>query len=111
MSKDQKNICAFCKNWKAETMNFPDTHIEYVYGKCRLRAPTLIQMGGTSEGMCAETMWPSSRGGDWCGEYAERRDDHVAELPSTWQHISEPVAEVIRQSSEAYARNSKGEAA
>jgi hypothetical protein len=111
MSKDQKQVCMFCKFWNCNYRNVPENLMTDTNGDCRFSHPRLMSIGSNTEGKEVVTRWPRTRGGDWCGRYAERRDDHVADLPSTWQHISEPTAEVIRKSAEAYGRNSRDDAA
>lgn len=94
MSIDQKKICMYCKFWNCRDMSAPEELMDSISGECRISAPRLV---GTSN-----EYWPVTRGGSWCGEFVDVSDEHIRELPSTWEHISEPVGRVIEKSANAY---------
>jgi hypothetical protein len=66
MSKDQKEICLYCKAWCI----FIDPGHEGMtmgHGECRLHGPTMNN---------SVQRWPTTVGDDWCLDFVERRDDH-----------------------------------
>ena len=75
-----------------------------IAGDCRLSPPQIIQVCDYPGESHALTAWPTTKGGQWCGEFEDRPDDHVTELPDSWEHISEPVGRVIEKSCDAYGR-------
>jgi hypothetical protein len=93
MSKDQKDCCTYCKFWKCTDYNVPEDLADVTFGVCRLSAPRIIQAGSLNNEAYAETRWPSCKGGDWCGEFEMRRDDHGTS--NTFRPISEIAADVV----------------
>lgn len=68
MSKDQKEICMYCKAWfwtgKLE---------ENLYaGECRNCSPKTFQIG---TGADFRTKWPPVLSANWCLEFKERNND------------------------------------
>lgn len=89
MSRDQKEICLYCKAWR-EMKDMVSDLSEPVprwepsgVGECRRHAPTLNVQN---------ERWPSSIAEDWCLDFIERPDDHS---PYTFEHISEPAQRVV----------------
>jgi len=80
MSKDQKEICLYCKWYKAGKFSGSELN----RGDCRLRAP----IPNTENG---QAMWPYVGQWDFCGDFTNRPDNHE----STFEHISEPANRVI----------------
>ena len=112
MSKDQKEICMYCRWWKMidlyDGVTASDMPVERRAGECRVSPPVPI----VAPARAVEAAWPQSFGEDWCGSFADRPDNHIAELPDTWEHISKPAMRVIENSSRAYEKaNGGGDAA
>lgn len=104
MSTDEKQICLFCKWWKVEDFLLDqgeeanDTH----QGQCRLSAPVLTQWTSSlhSGGIEARTMWPKTYGGDFCGKFQERRDDHGEKDTGDWKSIGDIAGEFLKKRTE-----------
>lgn len=65
MSRDQKEICLFCR-WFREWEDA--IKAGYDFGECRVNPPVADrEMNGK---------WPTVRAEDWCGKFQEHRDDH-----------------------------------
>lgn len=112
MSKDQKEICMYCRWWKMNDLydgvTASDMPVERRAGECRVSPPVPI----VAPARAVEAAWPQSFGEDWCGSFADRPDNHIAELPDTWEHISKPAMRVIENSSRAHEKaNGGGDAA
>jgi hypothetical protein len=94
MSKDQKEICLFCKWWKMNdlyaALEPDDDGIIYPLpenrgGECRFSAPSV-----RLDGKLAVGAWPQTFGRDWCSKFTERRDDHDPNADiRPFRHISE----------------------
>jgi hypothetical protein len=98
MSKDQKEICLYCKWWKMHDLYSdiePDEDGifyppgERRGGECRVSPPAAV----LSPGRPVEGRWPEVFGGDWCGEFTGRPDDHASD--TTFEHIGDAAARVI----------------
>ena len=93
MSRDQKEICLYCKWWHfdpSETQlrwEGPEPKAHYT-GLCRRHAP--VRRGG--EVLKQYGAWPMTNGGAWCGDFQERPDDH-----DSWQSIGDAATAVISQ--------------
>ncbi len=87
MSKDQKEICAYCRYWEPNSREAAEKYTLIANGRCRIRAPELVSHGNKDEGLYSSTAWPSVQGGDWCGEFKGRRDD--------WQSIGDAASDVM----------------
>ena len=74
MSKDQKEICLYCKAWKLVTRGAGSPSV----GECRRKSP-IPTIG-----------WYSTREGDWCLDFVSHPDDH--EGP---EHISKVADRVL----------------
>ncbi len=75
MSKDQKEVCLYCKAWQCK---YPDqTFPEASKGQCRRHAPKTHTYHLVTGGSEIKTAWPDAAGGDWCLDFVERRDDHL----------------------------------
>lgn len=72
MSKDQKNVCAYCTHWSIKDKSTPEDYVHTAVGQCRLRSPKIMAFGSEADGVSAKTVWPLTVGGDWCGEFRER---------------------------------------
>jgi len=79
MSKDEKEICLYCKWWHFYAAPGYEDLWKAQPGECRRRAPITDDHN--------DTLFPPMRGGDWCGEFEDRGD--------TWEHISRPAQRVI----------------
>lgn len=79
MSKDEKEICLYCKAWKFVETKHNRVSADFKIGECRFNAPA--PMG----------RWPRTAERDWCLDFIERPDDHE----STFEHISEPANRVL----------------
>jgi hypothetical protein len=77
MSRDEKEICLYCRWWKPlDYYQVPGEEAHTTSpGECRVGRPVLMQWGGPSEGLEAKSSWPRTLGGDFCGEFTSRRDD------------------------------------
>jgi len=87
MSKDQKEVCMYCKFWKCDDKHAPEEVVPMIFGSCRINPPMVMQAGSQVDYAHA-TCWPKTRGGDWCGSFEEPRPDKYASI-RPWQHISE----------------------
>ncbi len=70
MSKDQKQICTYCKWWSPNTT----TDLVALYGQCRVGAPIADSEGAG--------LWPTTGADDWCGKFQDH-DDRAARLLGT----------------------------
>lgn len=71
MSKDEKEICLYCKWWSSKAK--PDEKYALISdGRCCLRAPQNFQKGDQQDGFFVRTEWVTTQGGDFCGEFKER---------------------------------------
>jgi hypothetical protein len=109
MSSDQKRICMYCRWWKMNALyggvTASEMPVERRAGECRVSPPVPVM----APARAIEGAWPQSFGGDWCGSFADHPDDHVAELPDSWEHISKPVERVIESTCRAYEKMNAGE--
>ena len=85
MSKDEKQICLYCKWWKTHT--FARTN-----GNCYYSPPVVLQMGSSETGYRAETFHPDARASNFCSKFEDRPDDHVSD---TWQSIGDAASAVV----------------
>ena len=94
MSKDEKEICLYCRWWKLNDLYEDITDEELPYqrraGECRVSAPVAI----IAPRCAVEAAWPQSFGEDWCGKFQDRRDDHESD---NWQSIGDAANAVISQ--------------
>ena len=104
MSMDEKQICLFCKWWKVSSKDpryepgyEPD---ERFSGLCRFNAPVITQWGCFSEGLSVNTSWPATFGGDFCGKFQERRDDHGDKDTGDWKSIGDIAGEFLKKRTE-----------
>ena len=63
-----KMACLNCSWW---TSSASDDMKPYMGGKCRLRAPQVVQTGGAGYEHTYETVWVVTEGNDFCGEFKE----------------------------------------
>lgn len=70
MSKDQKNICLYCKWW----LEFSKSDKGKDGGMCRRYAPKGMVVIEASW-KTSDPDWPWTYEDDWCGEFENRRDD------------------------------------
>ena len=84
-------------------MATPEEIMDFARGDCRVDPPKLVQIIESSSNAYGKTAWPRTQGNHWCGKFAERPDDHVTELPDSWEHVSEPASRVIEQACEVYS--------
>jgi len=90
MSKDEKEICLYCKWWRP---NAPGEYIrEDTRGICHLTPPAVIQAGDAVSGFHGVSVFATSRADSFCSKFENRPDDHD---PDTWEHISRPAQRVI----------------
>ena len=75
MSKDEKQICLYCKWWNESGFQY--------FGNCRVNGPLLVP---------GDLKFPQMRGIDWCGKFEDRPDDHVS---GTWESLGDAAASVI----------------
>lgn len=87
MSRDEKQICQYCDAWQPHVQYVDGRQHEFRYGECRRRAPVSFPDA---------PKFPSMRGGDWCAEFIERRDDHNSDI-RPFQHISELVEPITKE--------------
>jgi hypothetical protein len=83
MSKDQKEICLYCKAW-CILIDPGHDGMTMGRGECRLHGPVLANY---------VQRWPTTVGDDWCLDFVERPDDHVSD--TTFEHIGDAAARVI----------------
>jgi len=71
MSKDQKNICLYCKWWRV--FNRIEKEEEMWKGDCRRYAPRESKLVGRLDfediQLSRRADFPWTYGGDWCGEF------------------------------------------
>lgn len=90
MSRDQKEICGYCRYWEPNSRKDIEANPSSLLiapGRCRLRAPELVRAGNEHTGFYSTTEWPSAEGGDWCGQFSERRDD--------WQSVGDAANQAL----------------
>lgn len=76
MSKDQKEICLYCKWWFPEPSVLKDHVCERTPGKCRFNPPAVVQCGDASGGFYGAGMHPSSMADSFCSKFEDHPDDH-----------------------------------
>lgn len=74
MSKDQKEICLYCKWWVFHGYRHDENEdiLKIQEGVCHRKSPDRF---GGNQCPTNTAFWPETRGGDFCGEFQERRDD------------------------------------
>jgi hypothetical protein len=85
MSKDEKDICLYCRWWRHDS-NFTIPGMDDTVatrGHCHIAAPVVIQFGSFQDGLGARTVWKSTHGGEFCGEFKERDISNNAERDRT----------------------------
>ena len=83
MSKDEKQICAYCRYWDfgIPTSSIPADVLMVREGSCCYRAP--VSYPETPK-------FPPMRGSGWCGEFKGHDDDHDPNADiRPWQQIGE----------------------
>jgi hypothetical protein len=61
MSKDEKEICLYCKAWNP-TYDVGENP-RFWTGQCRAKSPEYIATPTIESGAAG---WPKTKGGDWC---------------------------------------------
>lgn len=87
MSKDEKEICLYCKWWVQDRITNPQGGMEFVgtpcgTGDCRGACP----VGGSG--------WYKTSRYDWCLNFTNRPDDHES---STFEPIAKPAERVLEK--------------
>ena len=91
MSKDEKEICLYCKFWVLEGFRHTDEgFLMQQEGDCRRKSPD--RKGG--ELSPNAPAWPVMRGGGFCGEFKGHPDDHDSD---NWQSIGDAANAVVSQ--------------
>ena len=93
MSKDQKEICLYCKWWQMNDCYDREDDdleiypvLEHRAGVCRINPPIPVLVPAAP----TKGVWPEVWGGDFCGQFQNRPDDH--EGP---EHISKVAGRVV----------------
>ena len=89
MSRDQKEICLYCKWWVLEGFkNDSEELVKRQVGECHRYGPA--RRGGEHYHLMNDPEWVRTHGGDFCGEFKNRPDDH-----DSWQSIGDAATAVI----------------
>lgn len=100
MSRDEKEICLYCRWWKPLYYLAPgDEAHRSSPGECRVASPVLMQWGSLSVGLESKTSWPRTNGGDFCGEFTSHRDDHPKSFDS-WTTLGDAAKGIVGKISE-----------
>ena len=62
-------LCCACRHWEAFAEG--PSEAKQAAGECRVRAPAILMW----ELSKLASVWPETRGFDWCGEWAAGEDD------------------------------------